>query len=101
MKQITKATGFLVLCLITFMFVAGCMSQNSPEQPATQQPAVTTSQPVEQSVTTPAAGVPGGVPDQGLVSDETGSVPVEVDTFNATEGTTLSSDSPDLGDIMP
>ena len=93
--------GFLAICLVTTIFMAGCTSQSAPQQNAGQQPAVTTPQPAEQGVTTPAAGATQAAPDQGLVSDDTGNVPAGADTFNATEGTTFSSDSPDLGDIMP
>ena len=101
MNRRVLLAGFLAICLVTAILMAGCTSQNAPQQTTAPQPAVTTPQPVEQGVTNPAAGVTQAAPDQGLVSDDTGNVPSQAETFNATEGTTLNSDSPDLGDIMP
>jgi len=103
MSRRIPAAGFLAICLVTAIFMAGCMSQNAPGPTAAQQPVVTP-QPPEQGgpqVTTPAAEVSPAAPDQGLVSDDAGNIPSQAETFNASEGTTLASDSPDLGDILP
>jgi uncharacterized protein YceK len=99
-------TGFLVLCLMTCLFMSGCMSrqqENAPEQPAAQQPTITISQPA-------GAGGPQGTPaaegtpaagDQGLVSDDSGDTTLQAGALDSARETNLTSDSPDLGDIMP
>ena len=106
MKQRTIASGFLVVCLVTVLFIAGCTSQNqanTPGQPAGQQPAVTATQPAESGGPqgNPAGGVSPSAADQGLVSDDTGTVAAQADAISGTQETNLTSDSPDLGDILP
>jgi len=106
MKQRTIVTGILVLCLLAGMFAAGCTSQNpgnAPEQPASQQPAVTATQPAEAGGPqgTPAAEVSPAAPDQGLVSNDAGDAVSQADAISSIQETNLTSDSPDLGDILP
>jgi len=102
MKQKTIATGILLLCLVTTLLMAGCMSQNTGS--GSGQPAVTAAQPQEAGGApqgTPAAEISPASPDQGLVSDDVGNAVDQADAINTTQETNLTADSPDLGDILP
>ena len=105
MNQKIVITGFLVVCLIAGIFAAGCTSKNAgpAEQTPAPQPSVTSVQPTEtvNAQAIASEGLVSETTDQGLIADDAGSLASQAEVLNATQDTTLTPDSVDLGDIMP
>jgi hypothetical protein len=116
MKHITVITGLCIACLLAGILVAGCTSQDTGNAPVQTPVPQITGQPVVPAtpeVTSAPEGTSQDAPDAGLISDAAGdqagsdqsSVTMAADIPAAPSSGTaeqnVTSESADLGDILP